>query len=312
MRRLLIDTDTGSDDVWAIIEALRATELVRVEAITVVCGNVPLDLCVKNARIAVEKAGTYAPPVYRGMARPMVREKLFTAGYVHGEDGLSNLNLPEPALAETPGHAMDAIIDVVNRYPGEVEIVTLGPLTNLAMAYLKEPAIANRIKKVYIMGATGRDQGNATPAAEFNVYVDAEAAKVVMHSGMNMLWVTWDTCRGGAQITPEDIGSLRALHSPVADFCVDCTTCLRDYEMKKYGNDAYGVIDSVIMTGVLYPEVFLDCYKAYCDVETNDGLAYGFVSIDKEGQLHKQPNAGICQKVDAGIYKQRLFRLLAV
>ena len=103
MRRLLIDTDTGSDDVWALIAALRAVDEVKVEAITVVCGNVPLDLCVKNALIAVDVAGTYAPPVYRGMARPLVRPKLFTAPYVHGKDGLSDLNLPYPPLSEAKG-----------------------------------------------------------------------------------------------------------------------------------------------------------------------------------------------------------------
>ena len=107
MRKLLIDTDTGSDDVWAIIAALRATEEVKVEAITVVCGNLPLDLCVKNALIAVDVAGTYQPPVYRGMARPILRPKLFTSEYVHGPDGLSNMNLPYPALKEADGHAVD-------------------------------------------------------------------------------------------------------------------------------------------------------------------------------------------------------------
>lgn len=97
MRRLIIDTDTGSDDVWAIIAALRAVEDIHVEAITVVCGNVSLDLCVKNALIACEVADTYFPPVYRGMGRPMVREKLFTADYVHGSDGLGEMHLPRPA-----------------------------------------------------------------------------------------------------------------------------------------------------------------------------------------------------------------------
>ncbi len=310
MRRLIIDTDTGSDDVWAVIEALKATQDVKVEAVTVVCGNVPLDLCVKNALIAVDIANTYKPPVHRGMSRPILREKLFTSEYVHGEDGLSNLNLPYPAIKEDDKHAVDAIIDIVMANPGEIEIVTLGPLTNLAMAFLKEPKIAQNIKKAYIMGATGLDQGNATPAAEFNVYVDAEAAKIVLDSGINSLWVTWDVCRGDTEITPEDIDYLRKFKSKVADFCIDCTTCLREYELSKYGRDAYGVIDSIIMTGVIYPEVFENIYEAYCDIETKGELTYGYFSIDKLSQLHKPANASICQEVNAQLYKQFLFKLL--
>lgn len=311
MRRLLIDTDTGSDDVWALIAALRAVEEVKVEAITVVCGNVPLDLCVKNALIAVDVAGTYAPPVYRGMARPLVRPKLFTADYVHGKDGLSDLNLPYPPLSEAKGHAMDAIIDTVMQNPGEIEIVTLGPLTNLAMAYLKEPRIAENVKRVYIMGATGMDQGNATPAAEFNVYVDAEAAKIVLDSGMDATWVTWDVCRGDTAITPGDIAYLRGLHSRVADFCVDCTAGLRAYEKKKYGDESYGVIDSVIMMAVVYPEVMGPVYDAYCDIETKAEMTYGYFSIDKQRQLHRESNAKICQQVNSKLYKERLFKLFA-
>jgi purine nucleosidase len=312
LRRLLIDTDTGSDDVWAIIGALRATDLVKVEAITVVCGNVALDLCVKNALTAVNVAQTYTPPVYRGMTRPLMREKLFTADYVHGKDGLSNLNLPDPPLNPAEGHAIDAIIDVIMDNPGEIEIVTLGPLTNIAMAYLKEPRIAKNIKKIYIMGATGLDQGNANPAAEFNVYVDPEAAKIVMDSGMNMLWVTWDVCRGDSAITPADIAFLKGLHSAIADFCLACTACLREYEQKKYKNETFGVIDSIIMMGVIYPEVFVNIYPAYCDVETKEGLTYGYVSIDKHGQVHKEPNVLICQQVHAQKYKEYLFKLLQV
>lgn len=132
MRHFLVDTDTGADDVWAIVEALRATEQVKVEAITVVCGNLPLDLCVKNAMIAAEQSNTYMPPVYRGMGRPLMKDTAIYASYVHGEDGLGNMNLPMPSAPVQKQHAIDAIIELAETFAGELEIVTCGPLTNLA------------------------------------------------------------------------------------------------------------------------------------------------------------------------------------
>ena len=118
LRRLIVDTDTGSDDCWAIIEALRATDVVRVEAVTVVCGNFPLDLCVKNAMLAIEAAGTYLPPVYRGMERPLLSAKIFQADYVHGADGLGEMNLPASRRPVETAFAPDAIIDLVMAHPG--------------------------------------------------------------------------------------------------------------------------------------------------------------------------------------------------
>ena len=309
MRRLIIDTDTGSDDVWAIIAALRAVEDIHVEAITVVCGNVSLDICVKNALIACEVANTYFPPVYQGMGRPLVREKLFTADYVHGSDGLGEMNLPAPAHQVEKGHAADAIIDLVMSNPGELEIVTLGPLSNLAMAYLKEPRIAKNVKKLWIMGGTGFDQGNATPAAEFNIYVDPEAASVILHAGFPAIWVTWDVACSGTPITPEDVKILLSNDHPIARFCYRCTQSLREYDKKKFGHEEFGIIDSVIMMALIYPEIMRGVYDAYCEIELNRGVAYGYFSIDKHGQLHKPSNASVCSQVDAAAYKRRLFHL---
>ena len=172
MKRFLIDTDTASDDAVALIMALRE-ESIKVEAITVVSGNVPVDLGLKNALISIEVADTYVPPVYKGADRPIIREA-FTSEFVHGEDGMGNMNLPEPKLKAESKHAVDAIIDLVMSNPNEIEIVALGPLTNIALAYLKEPRIVQNIKNLVIMGSEGLGPGNVTPAAEFNFYVDAE------------------------------------------------------------------------------------------------------------------------------------------
>lgn len=310
LRRFIVDTDTGSDDVWAVIEALRATDVVHVEAVTVVCGNLPLDLCVKNAMLAVDAAGTYVPPVYRGMERPMLRKQSFCAYHVHGEDGLGNMDLPMPDRPVETKHAIDAIIDIVMANPGQIEIVTCGPLTNLAMALLKEPKLAENIKKVWILGGTGGLYGNMTPTAEYNVYVDPEAAGIVLEAGMDTTWVTWDTARGDTEITPEEVDMLLASGSKTAEFCVLCTRRLREYYREVYGRDTYGVIDALVMTAALYPEIMQDALCANCAIELVGVETRGYMRIDRVGRLGREPNAEICPAVDGPLFKKHLFKLL--
>lgn len=310
LRRFIVDTDTGSDDVWAVIEALRATDVVRVEAITVVCGNLPLDLCVKNAMLAVDAAGTYVPPVYRGMERPLMRQEAFYAPDIHGEDGLGGMNLPTPERPVETKHAMDAIIDIVMANPGEIEIVTCGPLTNLAMALLKEPKLAQNIKKVWILGGSAGPCGNMTPAAEYNIYVDPEAAAIVLDAGMDTIWVCWDNAVGGTEITPEDVEQLLSCGDPAAEFCAKCTRQLRKYYHETTGEDAYGVIDALVMTAALYPEIMQAPFTANCAVELQGRETRGYFRIDRRGQLGSPPNATICPAVDVPSFKKHLFTLL--
>ena len=309
-RRLLVDSDTGSDDVWAIIEALRATDIVRVEAITVVCGNLPLELCVKNAMLAEDAAGTYCPPVYRGMERPLLHKQSFYAKNVHGEDGLGGMNLPAPKRSAESKHAVDAIIDIVMENPGQIEIATCGPLTNLAMALLKEPHLAENIKKVWILGGAAGGFGNMTPAAEYNVYGDPEAAAIVLDSGMDTVWVTWDTSRGETEITPDEVERMQASGDPAARFCARCTRQLRAYCQKTYGKSSFGVIDSMLMTAALYPEVMQGAFRANCAVELSGTEARGYFRIDRQGWLGKEPNCTVCPGIDAALYKEHLFSLL--
>jgi len=312
LRRLIVDTDTGSDDVWAIIESLRATEVVRVEAITVVCGNLPLDLCVKNALLAQEAAGRAFPPVFRGMERPLMRRQAFYAKHVHGEDGLGNMNLPAPLRSAAGAHAIDAIISMVMENPGEIEIATCGPLTNLAMALLKEPRLAENVKKVWILGGSGGGFGNMTPAAEYNVYIDPEAASIVLNAGMDTVWVNWDASRGDTEITPEEVGRMEECGDPAARFCARCTSQLRAYQREAYGRDSFGVIDSILMTAALYPEIMRNTFRANCAVETAGRETRGYFRIDHHNWLGLEPNCTVCPAVDAKLYKQHLFRLLGV
>lgn len=308
MRRLLIDTDTASDDVVALIMALRHPA-VQVEAITVVAGNLPLDLAVTNALIAVEEARTYAPPVYRGVARPLLRP-LVTAENVHGEDGLGDMHHPPPRLTAAEGHAVDQIIALARRYPHELEIVTLGPLMNLALACLRAPEIAQLVKQVTIMGGAGFGMGNITPVAEFNLYVDAEAAQIVLNSGLPITFIGWDMSTGAAFLTAEDLAVLEASGSPVAAFCVRCNAALRAYNRRTWGKDGIDLPDPVTMAVVLEPTIMTESIRAFATVERTSETTYGQLVIDPYSLRGLPPNATICRAVDAARFKALLRELL--
>ncbi|MEO1165544.1 MAG: nucleoside hydrolase [Chloroflexota bacterium] len=308
MRKFLIDTDTASDDAVAIIMALRDPS-VQVEAITVVAGNVPIELGVKNALVSVEAADTYAPPVYQGVAKPMLRD-LYTSEFVHGEDGMGNMELPEPNLKVASGHAIDKIIDLVRKYPHELEIITLGPLTNLALACLKDPEIATLTKQVYVMGGNGFGSGNITPIAEFNIFVDAEAAQIVINSGMPLTFVGWDCSTDETFITPDNINYLRGTGSAIAEFCVRCNQVLIEYNATSWGKEGFDLPDPVTMAVALYPDIITHQIDAHVYIEHKSANTYGQMVIDQYKLLNQPINATVCLKVDAQRFKDILFRLI--
>lgn len=307
MRHFLIDTDTASDDAVALLMVLREPA-VKVEAITTVAGNCPLDTCVRNALITVETAATYTPPVYEGRAGPMMRD-LFTAEFVHGSDGMGEMNLPDPALKKEDGHAVDAIIETAKKFAGELEIITLGPLSNLALAILKEPAICQQVKRVYIMGGAGLGPGNITPVAEFNFYVDAEAANIVIASEMKKSVVGWDVCYDETFITRDDMAKLTAL-SDLGAFAVRCNQTLVEFN-KNWGKDGFDLPDPTTVVAAYYPDIIVNQFEAYGYVEYKSQACYGQFLIDRYKLAEKDNNVSIVAKIDAKGFKGKLFELLA-
>lgn len=310
IRRFIIDTDTGADDAWAIVEALCAADIARVEAITTVCGNFPLDLCTRNALLAEDAAGGYLPPVYRGMEHPMLSKKSFAAYHVHGEDGLGGLHLPPPSRAAEKKHAVQAIIDLVRENPDEIEIVTIGPLTNIAMALLLSPDIAKKIRKLWILGGSVGIRGNLTECAEYNVGSDPEAAEIVLQSGAAAVWVTLDTTRGATEITPAEVERLLASPSPAGRFCALATRRLRVfYDELRGGSETYGVVDSLAVTAALCPEIMTNLVRAKCRVELHDAGRRGYFHFDTAAP-EEECNALLCTAVDAALFKKRMYRFL--
>ena len=219
-RTFLIDTDGGSDDVVALIMALRSSA-VRVRAITTVAGNVPVEQATRNVLYTVELCAAETP-VFAGAERPLVK-KLETAQWFHGRDGLGDHGYAPQRRRPDAAHAVDAIARTVLANPG-LEIVTLGPLTNLALAIEREPKIVRAIGRLVVMGGAPCCEGNVTPAAEFNIWVDPEAAKMVFRAGLPIEMVGWHLCRGAAALNQQDIDRILALKTPVAEFAVRCNS----------------------------------------------------------------------------------------
>src|SRR5271166_7036370 len=223
-RLFLIDTDTASDDAVALIMALRAPD-VRVVAITTVAGNVPVAQSTRNALYTVELCAADVP-VYIGAEKPLLRTYQ-NATWFHGRDGLGDHNYPAPRKCPASGHAADAIIDAIEANPGIV-MVTLAPLTNVALALAKKPEIAAKVGRCVIMGGAPCCEGNVTPAAEYNIWVDPEAARMVMNSGLPIELVGWHLCRGEAVVGEDDAARILGFNNPLAKFAIECNSHARE------------------------------------------------------------------------------------
>lgn len=308
MRKLLIDTDTASDDAVALLMALREPS-VKVEAITVVAGNCKLQQCVRNALVSVERAGTYSPPVYAGMTRPLLKDP-FRSHHIHGADGMGDMDLSPLTLKQEHLHAVDAIIHYAEKYAGELEIVTLGPLTNLAMAVLKSPALIEKIKHVFVMGGAGLTPGNITPLAEFNFYVDAEAADIVIKSGFPLTVVGWEIGMGEAFINEHDLDYLNQL-SPLGRFVVRCNKTLMEFNAGRTERKGFDLPDPTTMAVALYPDIIQEAFVHYSWVEYKSQSSYGHYVIDSTNLTGNTPNARIVLKIKSGLFKDKLFRLMS-
>lgn len=213
-RKIIIDTDPGQDDAVAILLALASPEDFDVLGVVAVAGNVGLHHSATNARKIVELAGRPEVPVYAGCARPM-RRTLVTAEHVHGDTGLNGPDLPAPKIELQPQHGVDYIIDtLMNAEPKTITLCTLGPLTNIGMALVKEPKIAERVAEIVMMGGAYFEVGNITPAAEFNIYVDPEAADIVFRSGIKITVLPLDVTHQIQSTPPALTPSRRSATAP--------------------------------------------------------------------------------------------------
>ncbi|MFB0503221.1 MAG: nucleoside hydrolase [Candidatus Bathyarchaeia archaeon] len=305
MKRIMVDTDIGIDDALALILALKSKEL-RLEAITTVSGNVHVDKCTKNALRILELMDRKDVPVAEGASKPLKRE-LHTAEHVHGKDGLGDSGLPEPKIKPIDKVAADVIIEKVARDPGEMTLVPIGPLTNIALAMEREPRLAEKVKEIVLMGgAYGVSRygyGNATPVAEFNIYTDPEAARRVYESGAQITAIGLDiTNDPETLLTQEDLGEIQRADSRTAQILVKITQNLFNYNERRIGRRAMAIHDAIAVSYLIYPNLFT-VKKYRVDIETKGEFTTGQTVTDRRtGTLENdaeisEANVHICTSV---------------
>lgn len=306
MEKIIIDVDTGIDDALAILYAVQSKEL-DIVGITTVCGNVPVDLVTVNTKKVLKLLDSNIK-VYKGASQPLLREPFYEFR-VHGENGIGGtLNDIEVPLDIEELSAVDFIIEKAKQLKGELSIVTVAPLTNLALAIRKEPEIVRWIKQVVIMGGLVSEAGtgNTLPTSEFNIFADAEAAKIVFHSGIPMTLVSLDVTRK-VMLTEHHIEQLKG--SRFYEFVKDSTEVFRTFTYENYGENGCALHDPLAVA-VLIDESLVKTKEVYVDVETKSEISYGQTICDFQNLLGKEPNMKICLDVNHETFLQRFIEYL--
>lgn len=316
--RVILDTDTGVDDALAILLAMRSPEI-RVEAITGVCGNTPLENCIRNIHLTLSVLDARVTPVVApGEDRPLVRELAY-AGEIHGDDGLGGVTsqvdadgrrtYPDPVQRPSTVHAADLIPDLAGRYPGELVLVAVGPLTNVARAVMKDPDRMRGLREIIIMGGAFETGGNVSPVAEFNIHADPHAAQIVCDSGIPLVFVPLDVTRqafldagtidrfaveAGARAAA---GATAGTGSARAVFVRDCTARYVAFHRQNRGVNGCFLHDPLAVA-VAAREDLVTTVPARVDVETAGDLTTGMTVSDLRSDRWGEPNARVCTAVD--------------
>ncbi|MGR3591701.1 MAG: nucleoside hydrolase [Limimaricola soesokkakensis] len=292
-QKIIIDTDPGQDDAVAILLALASPEI-DLLGITAVAGNVPLDLTQRNARQVVELAGRDTP-VFAGCDAPLARP-LVTAEHVHGKTGLDGITLPEPSLPLQSQHGVDFIIETLRREaPDSVTLCALGPLTNIATAFERAPDIVERVQRIVLMGGGFFEGGNITPAAEFNIYVDPEAAKIVFGCGRPITVLPLDATHKA--LTSRDwIATMRGM-GRIGEVVASWTDFFERFDVAKYGSEGAPLHDPCVIAWLLRPDLFSG-REINVEIETGSELTLGMTVADWWGVTDRPANALFIGDVD--------------
>jgi purine nucleosidase len=295
-RKIIIDTDPGQDDAVAILLALASPVEIDVLGVVAVAGNVPLPLTEKNTRIICELAGRPDIPVFAGCDAPMAR-KLVTAEHVHGKTGLDGPQLPEPTMPLQAQHGVDYIIETLRTEPpGTVTLVPIGPLTNIGVAFKRAPDIIERVQEIVLMGGAYFEVGNITPAAEFNIYVDPEAADIVFNSGATITVMPLDVTHK-ALTSAKWIADIKALDTDVGRMVASWTDFFERFDIEKYGSQGAPLHDPCTIAYLINSDLFQGRHINVA-IETHSDLTLGMTVADWWRVTDRPANAMFMGSVD--------------
>jgi purine nucleosidase len=301
-RKVLIDTDVASDDAVALIMALRSPQ-VSVLAITVVAGNLPVEQATQNALYCSELCASNVP-VFMGAAAPLLRP-LEDAVWFHGHDGLGDHGYRPSARTPAPAFAVDAIVSTIEANPG-IEIITLGPLTNLALALRQSPQLAANVSRCVVMGGAPCCEGNVSPAAEFNFWVDPEAARVVLRSQLPIELVGWHLSRRDAVVNSAEIDAILQLRTNFAEFAIRSNSVAQAAYKTQTGEEGIALPDPIAMAILLDPSLARVSSDHYMDVQVDSGLTRGMSVIDRLGVATDARNRFVWSELLAHGRKQKV------
>ena len=307
-KKIIIDTDPGQDDAVAILLAISSPEL-EILGITTVAGNVPLSLTTKNALIVTELAQRQDIGVFAGCEEPLSRP-LVTAEYVHGATGLDGPKLKEPISKKKSKHAIDFIIETLRENePNSITLCPLGPLTNIASAFLRAPDVIKRVKQIVLMGGAYFEVGNITPAAEFNIFVDPEAASLIFKSGVDLVTIPLDVTHK-ALTTPARIEKFHNMNTKCGKFVAEMTAFFERYDKEKYGTEGAPLHDPCVIAYLLEPDIFSG-KKINVEIETHSELTLGMTVADWWRVTGKQANTLFIGDIDSDKFFDLLTKRIA-
>jgi purine nucleosidase len=322
-RKFIIDADTGSDDAVAILMALREPTI-DVLGITLVSGNVPRDQGIINTLSTIELCEE-TTKVYAGADKPLTRDYSevqtleefsahvqtrspvsLSAQCVHGEDGMGDIGIQPKHKEYEQEDAIDFLINSFNQQPGEITLVTLGPLTNIALAIQKDSSIIEKIEHCYVMGGTSDGTGNVSPSAEFNIWVDPEAAAIVFDSGLPITMVGWDNSYKYAMLKEKEIERFKSLNTKYSDFCIDIQKTLIELTHSWYGFYGFDLPDPITMAVAIDNSVILESQQLHVIVDTRDGITRGQTIVDFYDNEKGNQNVRVVTKSDNEMFLNML------
>lgn len=292
-KHIIIDTDPGIDDALAILLALASPEII-LDGITTIHGNASTKQTTRNALAILELAKASHVPVFKGCDVPLVKESLLSPE-THGNSGLGYAQLPEPTSQPKAGHGSDFLIEQIMSRPGEVTLVAIGPLTNVALAIRKEPRIVQNVKEVFIMGGAIQHTGNTTALAEYNTFVDPHAAHIVFHSGMPMILTPLDVTYQ-CIFTPDDLKRLQRLDSPITKYIADSTRYYMEFH-DEYQSIEGCVINDPMTLALTFMPAICDYQDLVVDVDISTGVGLGNTFADFYNYEKKPKNMKVAMGV---------------